>query len=189
MFQCSSGALELPPPPVAAGLWELQKSPAEMNPSLTELDPAQAQLAAWFSGKGSFPIHIHSYIVSFPHSNVLISLKCFSSIFLSQCHFLKICMLPWKYWIVPKIHSQLGNAGREMSTSSSSERFHSVSMIYKAFFILRRIYFGNWRLDLHCHLSTPKLWSFLCPSACAQIKAKQFVKTYKGLKNTHAHYP
>lgn len=155
-FHPSSDALELPPPPEAAGLWELRKSPAEMNPSLTELDPAQAQLAAWFSGKGSFPIHIHSYIVSFPHSNVLISLKCFSSIFLLQCHFLKISMLPWKYWIMPKIHSQVGNTGREMLTSFSSERSHSVSRICKASFILREIFFGNLKLHLPCPQSTPK---------------------------------
>lgn len=96
----------------ASWLCKLKKSLAAMNLSLTYLDPAQAQLAEWFSGRISFPIHIYSYKVSFPHSNVLISLKCFTSIFLLQCHFLKISMFPWKTWSVSKIHSQLENTLR-----------------------------------------------------------------------------
>lgn len=122
---------------VAARLRKLKKSLAVMNLSLTSLDPTQAQLAEWFSGKVSFPIPIHSYKVSFSHSNVLISLKCFGSIFLLQCHFLKISMFPWKIWIMSKIHSQREDIVRKMSTSSSSERSHSLTKICGASFFLR----------------------------------------------------
>ena len=122
---------------VAARHCKLKKSLAVMNLSLTYLDPTQAQLAEWFSGKVSFPIYIHSYKVSFPHSNVLISLKCFSSIFLLQCHFLKISMFPWKCWIMSKIRSQLENTVRKMSTGSSTERSHSLTKICKAASFLR----------------------------------------------------
>lgn len=61
-----------------------------------------------FLAKAPFPSIFILTLWAFP-IQILISLKCFSSIFLSQYHFLKISMLPWKYWIMTKIHSQLGN--------------------------------------------------------------------------------
>lgn len=130
--------------PSSPWLCELEKrSPAVINLSLMYLDPTQAQLAERFSGKVSFPIHTHSYKVSFPHSDVLISQKCCGSIFLLQCHFLKISMFLWKIWIT----SQLENRVRKMSTSFSSERSHSLTEICKAFSFLRWIYFFLLCLD------------------------------------------